>query len=52
MLSRRLLTLINAGQTYTINSSYAFRFRLIGLRNNTLVFFYFSSVTASYIKVL
>jgi len=44
LLSRRLShclkclsTLINAGQTYTINSSYAFRLDLISLRINRLL---------------
>jgi len=36
-LSRCLWSLINAGQTYTINSSYPFRFGLISLRINRLL---------------
>ena len=36
-LSQSLSTLINAGQTHTINSSYAFRFDLVSLRINILL---------------
>jgi len=37
-LSQCVSMLINAGQTYTINSSYAFRLGLISLRINILFF--------------